>query len=29
VLGRLKMNYPVPTAGRRKELKAIRRLLAK
>ena len=29
VLGRLKMNYPEPTAGRRKELKAIRRLLAK
>jgi polyphosphate kinase 2 (PPK2 family) len=29
VLGRLKMNYPEPTARRRKELKAIRRLLAK
>jgi polyphosphate kinase 2 (PPK2 family) len=29
VLGRLKMNYPEPTSGRRKGLKAIRRLLAK
>ena len=29
VLGRLKMNYPEPTPRRRKELKAIRRLLAK
>jgi PPK2 family polyphosphate:nucleotide phosphotransferase len=29
VLGRLKMNYPEPTPGRRKELRAIRRLLAK
>jgi PPK2 family polyphosphate:nucleotide phosphotransferase len=29
VLGGLKMNYPEPTPQRRKELKAIRRLLAK
>jgi len=29
VLERLKMNYPEPTPRRRKELKAIRRLLAK
>ena len=29
VLGGLKMNYPEPAAGRRKELKAIRRRLAK